>query len=677
MNPMLSHNKVFLSGLLLLFLLLTLFSSTSKIVFAADPPLISITTPDSTTDSEALLIDTKVIVKGSYDNVRAKNLLLTAYEVGDPDSKISNSDDNPAEWSINTTEKTWTFSKRLSDGEHQIKVVIKDTAADVIESDKVKFYISGTGIVLPNNVVLYGDDLTSTPKNAKIKFTIVDENPIAQIDQDKAVKVMQGDTEIKGTSTLKDLEVPGIHAYSITFTPDDKFSLYKSFTAKLVPSAIGDVTLNKVYAKSFKFTTRTSAVNWDDYDDETHKTSSNPHGHYSNNTNMCATCHSSHKGSTDKLELEPGDDSTKNYCLACHDGTTNAPLIDNSDSKNHHTAGLDAKQQESCTTCHNPHLDWTVKNPNLLQDHYVYKHKTADLNQRGLTTLNVDSLKTDCATCHEDNMALDTVSNTNKSIFDRETFKQGYYEFLKYNKSLTSSGDMEDYSLCLSCHTNIKKFYKDKDTSQHSITAADGSKLNGFIPCAECHETHGSNNSFLLRSKFGHDNQASTSFSFTGDIKGWDVNTERRFCLQCHNGSTSLYGVTAKALSPEYHPSQTAACSLCHGTGGLARDRILSAAHGPKYVPISEPEPVTEILPTAPSSTETTSDTTTDTSGPTENPTDVTTDDNSSTTNENSSTTTENSSTTTDSGQTTTDSSTTLSDETGTDVDTTNIGDTP
>src|SRR4051794_28995634 len=99
--------------------------------------------------------------------------------------------------------------------------------------------ISGTGIVLPDNTVLLGEDLTNIPKNAKIKFTIVDQNPIVQIDEKKAIKVMQDDTEIKGTSTLNDLKIPGMFAYSITFKPDDDFKLNKSFIASIDPSFIG------------------------------------------------------------------------------------------------------------------------------------------------------------------------------------------------------------------------------------------------------------------------------------------------------------------------------------------------------------------------------------------------------------------------------------------------------
>ncbi len=617
MNPMTRFKMVYANLLILMLILISAFTIQSNVAFAAigDPPTIKITSPVN----NVLLSDIKAIISGTFTNVRLKNLLFTAYEAGDPDTKISNSNTNAADWNIDNTNKIWTFTKRLSEGKHNLKIEIKDTATNAVETSSVTLYISGTGIVLPDKNLLYGDDLTNIPQNAKIIFTFVDDKPIAQIDPTNAIKVMQGEKPVLGKATLHDLRIPGITAYSIIFEPDNLLSLNKSFTAKIEPSAVGDST-NKVFAKSFKFTTKTNA-DWEDYNDSFSKTSSNPHGHYTSNTNMCATCHSSHNGSTASLELKPDNDATENYCMACHDGTLNAPIIDNSESKNHHTARIDIKQQETCTTCHNPHLNWKEENPNLLKDHYVYKHNKADLNQRGLTDLKVDSLNTSCINCHEESTALDTASNTYKSIFDSETFKQGYYEFLQYKKSLTADGSMDNYSLCLSCHTDIKKYYKDGIQTQHSITAADGSKLNGFIPCAECHETHGSNNSFLLKSQFGHDNQAE-AFSFTGDSKSWDVNAERQFCLKCHNGATSIYGVVGKALSPEYHPSQTAACSLCHGTGALNRDRILSAAHGPKYVPLSDPLVQTQSINSNSSTTTSESNMLTNESTTPTNPTD-------------------------------------------------------
>jgi hypothetical protein len=603
--------KAYIFYLVILLIIVSPISG-NRTVYAAvgDPLVITITSPMS----NSLLGDTRIVLSGTYSNVRIKNLLLTASEAGNSEVKISDSNTNTNDWVIDSSNKTWKFTKRLSDGSHNIKIEVKDTASGLKADTNVNLYISGSGIVLSNGKVLYGDDLTNIPKDAKIKFTVTDANPITQIDSLKAVTV-KGDTEIEGTASLKDLKISGKNAYSIIFTPSNDLTINKIYKASLNSEYIGDTTTNKVFSKSFKFTTKTNA-DWDDFDDPTHKTSSNPHGHYTLNTNMCASCHITHNGSNASLDGgsyqvtfnevlskdQPVNDPSKNYCMACHDGTINAPNVDNINSKYHHNNPMEytgkgtsnLKQQESCTSCHNPHSEWSEENPNLLKDHYVYKHKSADLDQNGLTDLKVDSLDTSCGGCHDDYTVLDTTSNTAVSIFDSETFKQGYYEFLQYKKSLTATGNIDDYSLCLSCHTNIKKYYK-QTTSQHLITATDGSKLNGLLPCAECHETHGSKNSFLLKGTLGHQDQDTAAFSMTGDIKGWTVEKEKEFCLKCHNGKTSIYGVTGKALSPENHTDPSEACYSCHGTGTTKKEHILSEAHGPilGQMPVQTTQPVT------------------------------------------------------------------------------------
>jgi hypothetical protein len=62
----------------------------------------------------------------------------------------------------------------------------------------------------------------------------------------------------------------------------------------------------------------------------------------------------------------------------------------------HHDTSADNSQNatntlieaNSCTSCHNPHLDWTEQNPNLLKDHYVYTHNQED----SVTPKIIDSL---------------------------------------------------------------------------------------------------------------------------------------------------------------------------------------------------------------------------------------------------------------------------------------------
>src|SRR3954469_20779905 len=166
MNHMTRYKKVYANSLLILVLLIiSAFTFSSNVVFANDLPLITITSPVN----NQLLNDTKLVITGTYNTVKSKNLLLTAYE-GSSD-KISDSDSINAEtktsdWSVNSQLKTWTFTPRLSDGKHNIKIQIKDKSdSNVIHSSTITFYISGTGIVLPDDSGRYGDDLTNIPKN--------------------------------------------------------------------------------------------------------------------------------------------------------------------------------------------------------------------------------------------------------------------------------------------------------------------------------------------------------------------------------------------------------------------------------------------------------------------------------------------------------------------------------
>ncbi|WP_374102980.1 hypothetical protein [Bacillus sp. ISL-77] len=146
---------------------------------------------------------------------------------------------------------------------------------------------------------------------------------------------------------------------------------------------------------------------------------------------------------------------------------------------------------------------------------------------------------------------------------------------------------MGNFSLCLRCHnggkaTNIKQYYEDEDKNEiiksgHTIIAIDGSYLNGNLPCAECHETHGSKNLVLLRNLLGHENQQEFSFT-SGD---W-ANKERDFCLKCHNSKTKLFGVTGlfnETLTE--HLDTSKACSECHGGTGTQEVKALRAAHAP------------------------------------------------------------------------------------------------
>jgi predicted CXXCH cytochrome family protein len=270
------------------------------------------------------------------------------------------------------------------------------------------------------------------------------------------------------------------------------------------------------------------------------------HGSFSNVTNSCAYCHSTHQGKSPTLESR-NETSGNDLCLTCHNGTMGGvPTLTDYEHTAHYS-----ESAVSCTSCHNPHAGSTNDNP--------------------------ASLKHD----------------------------------LTYKKTSTAKGLANDFNMCLDCHngkinektgkeiSNIKKYYPEEPVAEeskpgHYITASadSGSQLNGQLPCAECHDTHGSKNSMMLREHLGN-LQPSELNKYSTTQSNWNNVDERSFCISCHRNKTELYGTSAgnieddgteghEKLNPAGQPN-TRACSECHGTGeGVERFR--SAAHAPMRI---------------------------------------------------------------------------------------------
>ncbi|MDP4085172.1 MAG: cytochrome c3 family protein [Bacillota bacterium] len=490
----------------------------------------------------------------------------------------------------------------------------------------------GTIINLPT--IRTGEDFTSIPQNATMKIQLTDDNQMNNLVSKirnttspyNPINVMLGATQLKnGTATIlentaSENQNPGKYIYDVYFTPADSLTLNKTYLVYLDPNLLDDAN-NHVYAKFFKFTTK-SNTDWDDIDNQSHD-SANPHGHYQLNTNMCSACHSSHvdspyeKDTYINSQLNPSREggsylisfneklnakASENYCTACHDGTlNNAPAASGIEGTYHHDNPVDydstqpnnLKEATACTSCHNPHLEWSASNPNLLKDHYVYTHKETIADQNGADKTTVDTLDTTCETCHEDDLIHDT--NTVSSIFVKNQSTDGY-SALSYKKSLTTNGTIAEYSLCLRCHqankgtaTDIQSYYLDAGSGHYFTLPSDdgGSQLNGAMPCAECHETHGSDNIKMLRGQLG--NTLSDS-KFTSSGTTWNAANERTFCLKCHNNSTEIYGKVGEFKTTDsnnnpitgHQSGDSQSCSSCHGTGSTDAEKFQSAAHAPK-----------------------------------------------------------------------------------------------
>jgi ssDNA-binding Zn-finger/Zn-ribbon topoisomerase 1 len=613
---------------------ITSFPSTKAFSAGSVIPTISIKSPAN----NDILEPGNVVISGTYtDNVSKSDLRFSA-----EGSVTSDSISKPTEWNIDDS-GAWTYTTTLPEGTHTVTIKVEETTTPIdptmVDTATVTFksgfrpYVIGTGIILPDGTERNGEDLTSIPVNSKIKITVADDNPMNNLknkiltDSYNPVKIPLASGTVTGTTAINDLGLKnGKYTYEIIFTPNsDELLLNKSYSVFLDQGLVDDLDI-PIYPKSFKFTTKNNPK-WDD--------SNNPHGHVQLNSNICATCHSTHDSKNSPSLIggsyqvtfndgltkdQPVDDPSQNYCMACHDGTTNAPFDNGSSGFKHNNPVDDSttetkalKQPDSCTSCHNPHLEWSEGNPNLLVDHYVYTHSQGDLNKKGLATRVIDSLDIKCEKCHEGNIV-----NSN-SIFDKSTYPDGNYSILSYSKSTTAVGNlsakiidanigktpdlaiktMSDYSLCFRCHnpekteqSDIETYYANSNNlinSGHnftlpanSTTQKDGSKLDGPIPCAECHETHGSSNFYNLRGVFGNSIGSVDKYSTSGP--GWGDDNERRFCLSCHSNGTEIYGrkATLKVTDTNgiaisgHQASDTKGCSFCHGGS------FIKTAHAPQ-----------------------------------------------------------------------------------------------
>jgi predicted CXXCH cytochrome family protein len=281
------------------------------------------------------------------------------------------------------------------------------------------------------------------------------------------------------------------------------------------------------------------------------------HGNYSTNTQACANCHNTHTASG--KGLSGGSASKKNasnLCMACHDGTTSAPTINEFNQHNlHQQIGVEKGKIGSCTGCHDPHMDRTPENPFRLKE-------------------------INCEACPEDKES-EIIINIS------------HYRTLYYKKGDTAIGTADDYSFCFQCHngvnSNIEQYYKSPaiiTKSGHNVDAENESPLNGQMPCSDCHDTHGSSNIKALKKKLG-DETRNDDFETSSN---WSIADERNFCLKCHNGNTEMYGKNVtfsdknlEGTSVSGHESDNnQACSDCHGDGSSEfLERSKSAAHAP------------------------------------------------------------------------------------------------
>ncbi|MGG3467881.1 hypothetical protein ABES02_10430 [Neobacillus pocheonensis] len=536
---------------------------------------------------------------------------------------------------LNPVSGAWSFTTSVTEKLNKVKIRATDASNNTAEILAQRPYIKSiTMNVYKYKQKVYTTDGTFTEEDNTANIDIMRLDDITRVSLNQTIVIELSDSishNIVNPFVVYDTQQNPAPISNFKFdSPDNKieFTLnnlrpgetyYLKFNSSLISTGLpNESTLLDDNGKNFypiikKFTTVTDVVKTNPINGYTMVGMGNlrnqPHGYYNNNVNNCNICHNTHVGTNNKLEAK---DVADKYCMACHDGTSAKMELSDSDMKSSHEPESNAEHQTksgSCTSCHNPHLSWSEDNPNLLKDHYMYQHNTDD-QWEGNPVGEIDSSIQLCEACH----------GRYTYSYKERAEQAGAYKTLHYRKVNNAVGEIsstekeidgvktqiskvEDYNLCFNCHNSEKQqqtnnvtkdilSYYINPNSKHFISALDGNPLNGQMPCSECHDTHGSKNILLLKDKLGHENQQ--SFTLT-KIEDWTDQKKREFCLACHNGGTSIYGLKGKAIFDEngdplnmtdpraksgHARASSEACSACHSTN----NSFIEAAHSPTTI---------------------------------------------------------------------------------------------
>lgn len=607
----------------------------AKLVDAEGITVASTTINNLTIDSTPPVITFVNLVDGAFSKSRSIELAT------EPDSTVQICTDcsgaTTGTWVIVPKDSNgkWIYSNpQMTEGTQTVYAKAIDRAGNDGTPQHISFTLDTLRpIILMNSIVpTYTEDMTQVSISTEIKFKVSDANALKEAEIDKSISVTSNGEDVPGevnyNSDTKEI------SFIPTVRPLSRSTKYNVFIS---PLGVIDSAGNSAFPRFWSFTTESAPPITDEESGQklygiayngknVHRES--PHAVYANNVNVCGNCHSTHEASNPNLldqKKNSGnantDLSVDNYCMACHDGTV-APMPENSQATHKHSAAIDISGKpsgSSCASCHNPHLERSEGNPNLAQDHIIYTH-ASDIQQDNKPVGKISSKEQLCESCHE--------ADSGGKIAQPDV----EYRVFQYKKNISAIGIYENYDLCLRCHNlntknkynkiaDIASYYNnlteetkeefetsnsglsysnrelsldETQFSSHIIKAQDGSPLAGHIPCAECHDTHGSNNIKQLKTKIGHEN-SNTYEATTGE---WDAAKERDFCVSCHNGDTAIYGVigtaifdktTGIAIDPTktgHNKNSTKACSDCHNdptkNNATFAERSLSAAHAPK-----------------------------------------------------------------------------------------------
>lgn len=478
---------------------------------------------------------------------------------------------------------TYDFTGNITDGAYSVYAEAIDESGNIGQSTIVNFKFDQTRPFISADTSPR-HNMTRVALDTLIQAKMIDNELISlpEILSDSLIvykKGTAGNEQVSGTISYDETTNLLTFTASATLAANTK---YYVFTNPLLKDKAG----NSIHPRNWSFTTVQLT------------STENPHGNYTDNVNTCQTCHKTHAASepilkepNTELEQTMTDKATTSYCMACHDGTVTSAPEHFGEASTHDfqlVTNDGTVKSQSCGSCHNPHIGWGEHNPNLFQDHFTFDHT----NTTGVEPFDADSEEQLCESCHY----FDSLS---KKMNERVQHK--YYSFTNWNSSQaelngqTTFGSEPDYGLCLRCHNSsyeqdyqnivdIETYYTNT-TSGHFITndrVKDGSLLDGNIPCADCHNSHGSTNVKTLKSELGHNNRT----TFTQTTETWTASEERAFCLTCHNNSTELYSITVSLNQTNglgeaitgHSPDSTESCASCHGGTSAT---FIEAAHGP------------------------------------------------------------------------------------------------
>lgn len=308
-----------------------------------------------------------------------------------------------------------------------------------------------------------------------------------------------------------------------------------------------------------------------------------PHGNYTDNTNVCGTCHQTHTGQGEALLNQSTETA---LCFTCHDGSGSSfdiksGMIDTTNNTSFHpimdTGNLEALQLIKCSNCHNPHGDIDI-------DGNVYKKLLRATD--GTTTVYQGN--DFCLTCHGANDLKFTDTYYENTAGDHTSIKQtegtqtisiaAHYDITKpsllpfsgtlitCSKCHTShSGrypllttQLEE-NLCFECHANpvnshsgqgnIQEQFFGSPTltivSKHDITSSN----EGKVECSSCHGAHTVGAASLSEGKAYSDlsdpQNTKNVFTTVAGTPNATVGNMTDFCLRCHGDSPP---VAAKSL---------------------------------------------------------------------------------------------------------------------------------